>query len=583
MKPLVRYITSNHITNKKGKMTMKTMKKLAGLLIALAMMVCMCAMAFATDTAKPYSITVTNSKDSISMKGNTYKAYKLFDVTQSGDNYSYTVAKEFTGFSYNDKTGDALIEAVSKLSGAEIDEFAKAALIYATDSSIAPKGEVTADAESATINLEQAGYYLVAGTATATSDNKTTVTAACALDTTNPKADVIVKADAPSVDKNIVGKNDTDKKPTKAENGAIGDKIKYAVTSKVPSMQGYTKYYFVVNDTMSKGLTFNDDVTIQIGGAAPLTKDTDYTVTSKKDEKTGVTAIEIVFKSFIQYKDKTDEAITINYSATVNEDAVIGDEGNPNTVKLTYSNNPNTTVDHEDDKPKPGEAVGETPESTTKTYVTDLKIVKTDKDGTKLDGAEFDIEGTALNTTIITEEVFKEDAAGEYYKLKDGTYTKIVPVTAEEGKNDQLYDSITTKYKKVEEKRTVTKEKAVTKHIVVNGETTITGLSEGIYTITETKAPAGYNKLDKPIKLTITWKAEPAEGEKMWTYAISGADGATITEATLSTNTVTVVNESGNKLPSTGGIGTTIFYVLGSLLAIGAAIILVAKKRMSMR
>ena len=345
-------------------------KSLLTLLLALVMVFTMASTVMAA--AESYSITVKNTNAAISISGNTYNAYKIFDVTYSQDkaHFAYTVAKEFEGFSYTvgDKSyrGDALVSYVSDLTNDSeaLDAFAKAALKYATENKIAAAGNATvgADSETATINVPSAGYYLVTGTVTAPKGQ--TITAACALTTTKPKAEIDVKADAPSIDKKIV----EGKSKVEANTAGIGDTVSYEITSKVPNMKGYTKYFFVMEDTLSKGLTFNDDVAVKIGNTT-LTQDTDYTLTTTNNSD-GTTSIEIVFKNFIQYKKQVGAAITVTYSATVNQDAELDPTvGNPNDVRLIYSNNPNAEGKGTD-KPATGDATGETPKSIVKTYVT---------------------------------------------------------------------------------------------------------------------------------------------------------------------------------------------------------------------
>ena len=553
---------------------MKTMKKLASLLLALVMALALTVPALAADT---YSITVKNTKDNISINGNTYSAYKLFDVTYDGQkHFAYTVSSEFAGFSYDGKSGDDLIAAVSGMNADALDAFAKAALKYATDNSIAPAGKATAAGETATIGLSEPGYYLVTGTATA--EGKT-ITAACILTTTDPTATVNVKADAPSVDKKIVEENGTE---VKANEASIGDSVNYKITSKVPNMKGYTKYFFVMQDTLSKGLTFNGDMEITVGNKT-LVENTDYTLTVTKNDN-GTTSLEIVFTNFIQYKDKTDAAITVTYSATLNQDAELDPTvGNPNEVKLIYSNNPNVvgTGDEENpDKPAPGDATGETPESVTKTYVTGIKIIKMDKDGNKLTGAKFKISGTGMKVVLVNKEMYKVSENGTYYMLKDGTYTTDDPVTDKDanGYNADKYDSIETKYEKVTvvDKTTVPTEINATGYVDANGELTFEGLGAGTYTITEIVAPNGYNLLKDSITITIT--ASATLDGCTWTVKNGNEELTAGTDDHLFA--LTVVNNAGTELPSTGGIGTTIFYVLGSVLVIGAAVVLITRKRM---
>ena len=545
---------------------MKHIKRTLALLLAVVLVLALSVCAFA---AENYSITVTNTNDAVSINGKTYNAYKIFDATYSGDHVAYTVSKEFSDFSYAGKTGDALIAYVGTLTAnsEELDAFAKAALTYASEHTIAPAGTATASGESATINLTAPGYYLVTGTATAP-DNQT-VTAACSLTTAKPTVTVNPKVDAPSIDKKIVEED----KLVSANTANIGDSVNYKITSSVPNMQGYVKYYFVMEDTLSKGLTFNDDLTITIG-ANTLEAGKDYTL-SVSEKADGTTGIEIVFKDFIQYKAQDGEAIIVTYSATLNQDADLDPTvGNPNTVKLIYSNNPNKTGSGVDE-PAPNDPVGETPESKTKTYVTGVKLTKVDSavSTKKLTGAKFEIKGTGMKVVLVNKEIYKASDSGTYYMLKAGTYTTEVPTGATKDK----YDSTTQKYEKVTviDKTTIPTEINATGYVDANGVLTFEGLGAGEYEITELVAPQGYNLLKDPIKLVIT--ADAALDKCTWTVTANGDKLFADNEYLYA---LTVENSAGTELPSTGGIGTTIFYIVGSLLAVGAVILLVTKKRM---
>ena len=559
---------------------MKRVRSILALALALVLVLAMSTAAFAAP--ETYSITVKNTNSAISINGNTYRAYKILDATYDKEEHvSYTVSTEFANFTYtvggNNYQGEALIAYLGTLTDDSdaLDAFAKAALTYATTNSIQPAGTATAEGETATISVPAPGYYLVSGTATAP-DNQT-VTAACSLTTAKPNAEVNVKADAPSVDKKIVD----DGRDVDANDASIGDSVNYKITSKVPNMKGYTKYFFVMEDTLSKGLTYNEDMVITIGDKT-LVKDEDYTLTVTKNDD-GTTSLEIVFKNFIQYKDKTDAAITVIYSATLNQDANLDPvAGNPNKVKLIYSNNPNQEGTGTEDKPGPDDLVGETPEAETKTYVTGLKLTKVDgKDPSKtLTGAKFEIKGTGMKVVLINKTMYKESANGAYYMLKDGTYTETAPVTNKDadGYNADLYDDVNKKYEKVTvvDKTTVPTQINATGYVDENGVLTFEGLGEGTYTITELVAPNGYNLLKDPITITITANATP-EG-CAWTVK-NGKTGLTAGEDHLFA--FNVENNSGTELPSTGGIGTTIFYILGSLLVVVAGVVLVTRKRMN--
>lgn len=564
---------------------MKNMKRIASVLLTLVMLAALAIPAMAA--GETGSITI-NDAANVSVAGKTFNAYKILDLKMVGtDGYVYTVPAAMKAFylgRYTDLTGnegDFDAKVVAEIN-AETDlfDFAADALAAAKAAGITP-GTATAGegAESVTINDLPLGYYVVedAGAATPIS--------ALILDTTNPDPSVTIKADKPSIDKNIDGTKDTDNATTgdvKYNNAAVGDKVPYKVTSKVPDMTGYTKYYFVVNDTLSKGLTFNDDVKITVG-TKTLVKDTDYTVTSTKNAD-GTTSVEIVFKNFIQYKNQVGDPITITYSATVNKDAVIGVEGNPNKVILSYSNNPNTDESgNPGDKPGPNSPIGKTPESVTRTYVTDIEIIKVDPAGNRLTGAEFKLEGTKLNTVLVRTDVYAEAEDGAYWKLKDGSYTTDNPATA--GMDQSKYENTTIKYSKTVETKEIVKAENVTYTGTVgaDGVLRFEGLSAGEYTITEIKAPAGYNLLKAPITVTIAFAAPAADATSTdctWTYTWNSGEQNGNNVTTNNSNTVTVTNQTGTELPSTGGMGTTIFYVVGSILVIGAAVLLITKKRM---
>ena len=577
---------------------MKRTKTLLCILLAVVMTLALSTASFAA--AQTYTITVNNSNDSISMVGNTYSAYKLFNVTYSDskDAYAYTVTDDFADFEYSYDTtvneqkvtktvkGESLINYLERLANDSdaLDTFAEAALKYATNNNIAAAGSVdAADAKTATIIVPTAGYYLVAGSATSTADKNQSVVAACALTTTNPTAEVTVKADVPSIDKNIVKDNDK----VKANTASIGDKVEYKIDTAVPNMKGYEKYYFVIDDTMSKGLTYNEDLTVKLGDST-LTVNDDYTVTSNVNDN-GTTSLKVVFKNFIQYKAKTGTAITVAYSATINQDANLSAaEGNTNDVTLTYSNNPNSSGTGDSDTPGKGDATGKTPTSETKTYVTGIQISKVDgKDTTKLlAGAKFQITSTSQKIVLTNKEMYKaiegEPAEGTkvYYMLKDGTYTDVAADTNKDGDNYNAdkYDSTTQKYEKVSvvTKDTVATEINTVGYTNAQGVLTFEGLSTGTYTITELVAPNGYNLLKDPVTIEITDKATLTNAN--WTVK----NGDNVLVANNNNHfVVQVKNNKGTKLPSTGGIGTTLFYVIGGLLVVAAGIILVTKKRVS--
>lgn len=519
-------------------------------------------MAFAmglTASAADYTITINKPTGDIDR---TYEAYQIFRGNLDGSTLSDI--EWGTGID-----GAAFLTELQKNAAYTSCKDAKTVaekLASFTDDSneavafakLAGKFLTTATASSSTGQITvPAGYYLLKDVTAVTDD-------ALSLNILKVVKDVTVnpKADHPTVDKKI----GTDITTGVAANEAtIGDKVPFVIASKVPKMQGYTKYFFVLNDSMTAGLTYNKDVAIKIG-ATTLAADA-YDVVYDDTANT----MKIVIKNFIQYKSEAGKDIVVTYSATLNEKADLTQAGNKNTVKLTYSNNPN--VDYKgDNEPDTTDPVGETPEHVTVTYSTKLQLTKVDgaDPNEKLEGVEFQITGTSIKTAVSKGDYFKQDAAGTYYQLKDGTFTETAP-TAETGSK---YVSTSVKYAKVTDTAEQTKMQKVTASGTTdaNGLITFEGLGAGTYYITELKTKSGYNLLTAPITVTIT--AAPSATGCSWTVSTNAAFEDDMVK-------LTVENNKGSVLPITGGIGTTIFYVIGGLLVCGAVVMAITKKKLS--
>lgn len=523
-------------------------------------------MAFAmglTASAADYTITITKPAGDIDR---TYEAYQIFQGNLDGNTLSDI--EWGTGINGADflkelkKNSDYEFCTDAKTVAEKLASFTENPDKAVAFAKLAGNFLATATATSSTGKITvPAGYYLLKDVTTVTDD-------ALSLNILKVVKDVTVnpKADHPTVDKKI----GTDITSGVAANEAtIGDKVPFVIASKVPQMQGYTKYFFVLNDSMTAGLTYNKDVAIKIGDTT-LAADA-YDVTYDDTANT----MKIVIKNFIQYKSQADADIVVTYSATLNENANLStNKGNKNTVKLTYSNNPN--VDYKgDNEPDSTDPVGETPEHVTVTYSTKLQLTKVNgaDPNEKLEGVEFQITGTSIKTAVSKGEYFKQDAAGTYYQLKDGTFTETAPTTETESK----YVSNSVKYAKVTDSTEQTKMQKVTASGTTdaNGLITFEGLGAGTYYITELKTLGGYNLLTAPI--TVEIKATPGTTSCTWTAKVNG-ENATFEDDMVK---LTVENNKGSVLPITGGIGTTIFYVIGGLLVCGAVVMAITKKKLS--
>ena len=557
----------------------KTMKKIVSVLVSCLMVMMLFANAFAADDFK---ITITAPDDDKAT--HTYAAYQIF----TGGLYEdpATGEKSLIDLAFGEGVdAGALKEALVLDASATAQDCADELLKITPEEAADILGDciiegtetasVVMDAateESAELSVPGPGYYCIIDDLTeeATKGATSRVMLKVVGDT---DLDFDSKEVLPTIDKVI----DDGADGVKANSASIGDLIPFKITSAVPDMTGYDKYQFVVRDTLCKGLTYDAataDLKITVGSKT-LTAGTDYQATTAPDGDE--TLLKIVFKDFIQYLDNAGADIVITYYATLNENCDRTSTGNDNKVDLLYSNDPNYDyLPSSGDEPGPGEPTGVTPESKTVTYTTDIKLLKVDEEGAPLAGAEFEIScDKGMNRTLVTYGQFVEDPSGSYYKLTDGSYTETEPTATTASKYDDT--DTTYRYEAVEEEQTAANTKTVTAFVNEDGYLIIEGLCDGTYTITETKAPAGYNGLAAPIEFTI--KSNPTVTAPGW--AVDG-DSENTAEASYNAADnafeLSVENTTGINLPETGGIGTIVFYVAGGLLLLGGTIVLLKKK-----
>lgn len=586
-------------------MKTRKFKFLFALVTSMVMLLTLCIPAFGADPT--YTITILpNSADKAS---HTYEAYQIF----KGDLDEGTLANIEWGSgiveskTVDDKTvyqalaaqddvfanADTAAEIADGLASAELDadKIPSIAKVLAAYLSATHTDSQSSGSDIIIKNLP-AGYYLVKDADAALNDDEAAYTNYLLRLVRN--VSVSVKSEIPSLDKNITdGSSDA----TKAASYSIGDDVPFTLTSAVPDMSGYNCYYFIFTDTMTEGLTFNDDVAVEILKAdgtvlKKLEEDTDFTV--EKDAENN--QFQLIFKNFIQYntEEYIGNAIVATYTARLNEDAEIGgDPLNKNTAQLLFSNNPNydydptTDVPTEADPGTPGsgdptynEPIGKTPKIENFIYTTGLKIVKVDAETlNRLNGAEFTIEGEGIKDVIKISCTFTEDTNGSYYQLLDGSYTEEAPTDATKAN----YVSTTTLYKMTQNilKATDTGYVAGVGMVGDDGIVSFVGLNTGKYTITESQTPYGYNTIGS-FQIEIT--AQPIATGCTWDAQIVDDGGMMIDSLQQDSDelfSVIVKNSKGALLPSTGGIGTTLFYIIGSVLVLGAIILMVTRKRMN--
>lgn len=440
------------------------------------------------------------------------------------------------------------------------------------------------------------GWYLIKDESTLNENGN--VFSANILEVRGNTPAITPKFSLPTLTKKIVeGENRVD-----CNTAAIGDIVHYEIKTKVPNVQGYNKYFFIVEDNLSGGLTYvEDSMNVSIKNVA-LSPDSDSnkstsTVGEYFIEKTGGTSganthIKVIFEDFLNYVKSNNlqagDDITIKYDARLNEYANIvstgTNAGNPNTANLVYSNNPNHnyTGDTGGNPDEPGTNdnafVGETPEEKVNTYTTAIRIKKVDQDGQPLKGASFTLEGTKLKSVrVVTGSQFEQANDGTYWKLKNGSYTLTDPSALSE-KEQNKYESTTQKYKKIPANATVLNAEGeplkITATVDDDGYLTFSGLNAGSYTLKETGVPSGYNKAED---IAFTLAAEVKDKDSAtWTNS-SNVFGRLDSDAMFPTE---IENVKGTTLPTTGGIGTKLFYIIGGLLVSGSLVLLITKKRM---
>ena len=555
------------------------MKRTLRLFTAVIFTVFMVMSMSVTAIAAEGDFTITINKPTNDKADHTYDGYRIFAGTLAQDG-SLTEVTWGAGIADGDDfiadlkadttVGSAFASAakasdVAKaLEGKEDDgPFMQAFAKVVSDNNLGTKA-FTAKESPITVAKADAGYYFIKDT-----DDSLTAPGYGAYSRFILKVvgnvTMTAKEDVPTFDKNLI----EDTKKVKNNTASVGDKVNYQIDSKVPDMTGYTKYFFVVEDTMTDGLTFNNDIKVTIG-SSQLAADA-YTVESTAH------SFKLVLKNFKQYTTGAD--IKIEYSATLNTAAKITEGTNDNTAKLTYSNNPNITPDSTTDEPGPddGDVTGKTPDIKTVTGTSGIQIDKIDgSSSAALSGAKFKIEGDGVKAVIVNKTVYKQSAAGTYYMLKNGTFTTDAPTTATE-KN---YDSTTTKYAEVTVDNTLTSTEGINNIGYTNAEgyLSFAGLDAGTYTITELEAPEGYNKLS-PDTITVTLSAQYNANDNrfVWTCKVGNT---TVDSQMDGCYHFQVANNKGATLPGTGGMGTTIFYVVGGLLIVCAGALLVTKIRM---
>lgn len=479
------------------------MKKVLSVILVLAMMLALGVTCYADGTTETGSVTITGTTEN-----KVYDLYRIFDLTYepaaseggdptvaytiasgwdsffSGDGAAYIVDEDTTG-TLNQIVIDGEVKYIN-ITDSNVADFAQDALAFCAATSSLIVDTATGDGSDVTVDDLPLGYYLVYPEG-ATDDANPCI---CSLDSTLPDASVSVKAKYPEIVKTFADGTDI-------ANGNIGDSVDYKITGVVPDTTGYSKYVYTITDTLSTGLTYNDDIVITFDG-------TD--VTAQAEEITSDETGFVATFDMTKFQNYVGKAILVTYSATINADVELKPAvGNPNSATLDYSHDPKTPTDTDT-----------TPPEVVKVYSYGIVIDKYDANDpdVKLEGAKFVLK----------------NSDEKYY----------------------AYDSTT-------EKTTWVANIADATEVVTDdtGAASFLGIAAGTYYLVETDHPKGYNLLTEPQKVVIS--------------ADTVSDAGTLTAE--------VPNNGGVELPSTGGMGVTVFYVFGTLMLMGFAALLIYRRK----
>lgn len=519
------------------------MKRVFAAAAAIATVFGLAATTVATANAADNATLMVSTTDA-KFAGKTVNAYKMFSATVSGDGkaVSYTLTdgwKEFfkdstfvtgaTDANVNDKANEYVSSLTGKEKEKDLVAFATKASNWAQKNNItAATTTVSTDATdgnyTATFTGLDYGYYVVAVPGATLANASGQYATLVSVDRTNVTANI--KGDLPTVDKKVqvggTGKDATDAK--------IGDTLTFTLTSTIPDMSAYDTYTFNFKDTLSQGLTFGQVTSVTVEGVTdPLTVNTDYTVTTPTVSDNTLTVAMKDFKA--KQQANAGKKITVTYTATLNEKAVVGGVGNTNSATIQYSNNPSSGGTGESE---PSKVRVFTYGFTVDKYTGD----KYDDDATRLAGAEFTLAP------------------------KNGTAMSFVQVDAGSATANAVY-----RVAKAGETDTTT-----TITTPASGKVVFRGLENGEYTLTETKAPAGYNKLASAIGVKVDGKNDGTDTTDATVAITYNNDNGNSYNQTASNGVIPVQNKSGAILPGTGGMGTIAFTVIGVLvIALGVA------------
>mgnify|MGYP002678067832 CR=1 FL=1 len=511
---------------------MKRIKKLAAAMLTAIMMMTMTVTAYAAgDCTLTVNVKSGEGVPTQTLKDQTINLYKLFDVTESDStttsgttkNYAYTVNESYKSTLASvlsipeNSTNEQIVQAVTALgesNNAKVQKFANDFTAEALKKSLT---ETTNSGKLGNVNSYEftgldAGYYLVYVTG-----GKEIQSSLVTVDKTTKT--VNLKTEAPSITK------EADK--TTVE---IGQVVKYTVTGSIPDTTGYSEYVYKIHDELSTGLDFVNDkngTALEAGATTVNVKVafTDAGVTAVGTAPTTATLdtgnnrkMSLDLSTWVRDNQANKgKEFTVTYYAKVNKGAVVTEK---NKAQLEYGN-------------KPGETTTTTPsEAKTPTYPLDI-LKKKSGSKEKLAGAKFELYKNEADAKAGTNAIKVSGSNGNYVVDSNSKNTVFESVASIDGQEYNLH---------------------------------LNGLAAGDYWLKETEAPAGFNKLTDPVKITIT-----KTGDTEWTVKKN--------DAKEEDKIIDIENSTGSLLPSTGGTGVIVFAGVAILLVFGVVVSFIRDKR----
>lgn len=512
------------------------MKKLLAFIASFAMVFTL--LVSGVSAADTYTLTIKDTKE-----GHTYDVYQIFTGDISGSYPNYVLSNVKYGYNFENAGETVPEEELKQITDA--DAFAQS---VQTINKPFKSNIASVDGQTVIDGLP-AGYYLVVETTESITGQdaytkrilqvvgNTTIQVKSDVPTAEKKVKENEKTVTGSTDDRIPGYNVGYQYNDVADYN-IGDAVPFKLIGTLPSnYDDYDTYKYIFHDTLSTGLTYNNDVKVYVDNGGSLVEIKDGFTSNLSDNEL---AVEFANLKKIESVNSSSK-IVVEYTAILNDGATIGLNGNENKVYLEFSNNPNSDGSGD---------TGKTTEDKVIVFTYELDVTKTDGDGIALANAEF--------------------------KLLNSDKTKVAEIS----------NNIFSQWLDIETDNEGNITNGTTLTSGEDGVFIIKGLDSGTYYLKETKAPEGYNLLTNEIQLDIiattvndqSWEGKDAD-EALTKLEIT--TGGKTTEGNVNSGIVnaTVVNNAGSTLPSTGGMGTTLFYVVGAILVAGAAFIVIKRKK----